>query len=79
MEAFQPWNGSLNIGTLDAGEIRNIIIRGTVSQTAIGTIINTATVSSTTPDPNLNNNISTSEAEVSSSEAIRLLLYQEMY
>ncbi|KAK2209697.1 hypothetical protein XC23_19910, partial [Clostridioides difficile] len=44
---FQPWNGSLSIGTLGAGEIRNIIIRGIVSQTAIGTIINTATVSST--------------------------------
>ncbi|EQG29045.1 DUF11 domain-containing protein [Clostridioides difficile] len=70
---FQPWNGSLNIGTLDAGEIRNIIIRGTVSQTAIGTIINTATVSSTTPDPNLNNNISTSEAEVSSSADISVV------
>ncbi|VIF17781.1 cell surface protein [Clostridioides difficile] len=70
---FQPWNGSLNIGTLDAGEIRNIIISGTVSQTAIGTIINTATVSSTTPDPNLNNNISTSEAEVSSSADISVV------
>ncbi|VFB77392.1 DUF11 domain-containing protein [Clostridioides difficile] len=70
---FQPWNGSLNIGTLDAGEIRNIIIRGTVSQTAIGTIINTATVSSTTPDPNLNNNTSTSEAEVSSSADISVV------
>ncbi|AXU64606.1 cell surface protein [Clostridioides difficile] len=70
---FQPWNGSLNIGTLDAGEIKNIIIRGTVSQTAIGIIINTATISSTTPDPNLNNNTSTSEAEVSSSADISVV------
>ncbi|HEK8990617.1 TPA: DUF11 domain-containing protein [Clostridioides difficile] len=70
---FQPWNGSLNIGTLDAGEIRNIIIRGTVSQTAIGTIVNTATVSSTTPDPNPDNNTSTSEAEVSSSADISVV------
>ncbi|OFU26590.1 hypothetical protein HMPREF3075_17370 [Clostridium sp. HMSC19B11] len=70
---FQPWNGSLNIGILDAGEIRNIIIRGTVNQTAIGTIVNTATVSSTTPDPNLNNNTSTSEAEVSSSADISVV------
>ncbi|HAU5069137.1 TPA: DUF11 domain-containing protein [Clostridioides difficile] len=70
---FQPWTGSLNIGTLDAGEIRNVIIRGTVSQTAVGTIINTATVSSTTPDPNLNNNTSTSEAEVSSSADISVV------
>ncbi|PBG24314.1 hypothetical protein BGU85_27610, partial [Clostridioides difficile] len=43
------------------------------SQTAIGTIINTATVSSTTPDPNLNNNTSTSEAEVSSSADISVI------
>ncbi|HBG0248797.1 TPA: DUF11 domain-containing protein [Clostridioides difficile] len=70
---FQPWNGNLSIGTLDAGEIRSIIIRGTVSQTAVGTIINTATISSTTPDPNLNNNISTSEAEVSSSADISVV------
>ncbi|MBG0193748.1 DUF11 domain-containing protein [Clostridioides difficile] len=70
---FQPWNGSLNIGILDAEEIRNIIIRGTVNQTAIGTIVNTATVSSTTPDPNLNNNTSTSEAEVSSSADISVV------
>ena len=70
---FQPWNGSLDIGTLDAGEIRNIIIRGTVSQTAIGTIINTATVSSTTPDPNLNNNTSTSEIDISSSADISVI------
>ncbi|MBY2118344.1 DUF11 domain-containing protein, partial [Clostridioides difficile] len=70
---FQPWNGNLSIGTLDAGEIRSIIIRGTVSQTAVGTIINTATISSTTPDPNPDNNTSTSEAEVSSSADISVV------
>ncbi|MCG6589677.1 hypothetical protein C1S62_01670, partial [Clostridioides difficile] len=70
---FQPWNGSLSIGTLDAGEIRNIIIRGIVSQTAIGTIINTATVSSTTPDPNPDNNTSTSEIDISSSADISVI------
>ncbi|EQI41349.1 conserved repeat domain protein, partial [Clostridioides difficile Y231] len=70
---FQPWNGSLNIGILDAGEIRNIIIRGIVSQTAIGTIINTATVSSTTPDPNPDNNTSTSEIDISSSADISVI------
>ncbi|HID9825343.1 TPA: SdrD B-like domain-containing protein [Clostridioides difficile] len=71
--SFQPWNGNLNIGTLDTGEIRSIIIRGTINQTSVGTIINTATVSSTTPDPNLNNNTSTSEAEVSSSADISVV------
>ncbi|WP_254221648.1 recombinase family protein, partial [Clostridioides difficile] len=62
---FQPWNGNLSIGTLDAGEIRSIIIRGTVSQTAVGTIINTATISSPTPDPNPDNNTSTDETDIS--------------
>ncbi|PBG59834.1 hypothetical protein BGU97_08840, partial [Clostridioides difficile] len=70
---FQPWNGSLHIGTLDAGEIRNIILRGTASQPAIGTIIKTATVSSITPDPYLNKNTYPSEAEVSSEADISLV------
>ncbi|VIG96823.1 cell surface protein [Clostridioides difficile] len=70
---FQPWTGSLSIGTLYAGEIRNIIIRGIASETAIGTIINTATVSSTTPDPNPNNNTSTSEIDISSSADISII------
>ncbi|CZR97236.1 Translocon-associated protein beta (TRAPB) [Clostridioides difficile] len=70
---FHPWTGRLNIGTLNAGEIRNIIIMGTVSQTAVGIIVNTATVSSTTYDPNLNNNTSTSEAEVSLSADVSVI------
>ncbi|NJK16374.1 DUF11 domain-containing protein, partial [Clostridioides difficile] len=41
---FQPWTGSLNIGTLGVGEVRVIIIRGVVNPSAIGTIRNTAVV-----------------------------------
>ncbi len=62
---YAPWTGSLNIGTLGEGEVRIIIIRGTISPTAIGVIINTATVSSPTPDPNPSNNTSTVETEIS--------------
>jgi uncharacterized repeat protein (TIGR01451 family) len=61
---FQPWSGSLNLGTIPAGEVRTIIIRGTVSQTATGVIINTAIVSSPTSDPNPENNTSTVETPI---------------
>ncbi|MCC3868660.1 DUF11 domain-containing protein, partial [Terrisporobacter mayombei] len=62
---FQPWTGSLNLGTIEAQGARIIIIRGTVSSTATGMITNTATVSSPTPDPNPDNNVSTVETPVS--------------
>lgn len=61
---FNPWPGTLNIGTLQAGISVPIIIRGTVAQSATGTITNTANVTSTTPDPNPNNNTSTVVTEV---------------
>ncbi|WP_461612151.1 SdrD B-like domain-containing protein [Clostridium sp. Marseille-QA1073] len=61
---FSPWPGSLDIGTLPAGETINILIRGTVSPSATGIISNTAEVSSTTPDPNPSNNTSTVDVEV---------------
>jgi uncharacterized repeat protein (TIGR01451 family) len=66
---FQPWTGSLNLGTIEAGGVRIVIIRGTVSQTATGMITNTATVSSPTPDPNPENNTSTIETPVAVVEA----------
>ncbi|RDY26564.1 DUF11 domain-containing protein [Romboutsia weinsteinii] len=65
---FNPWTGSINIGTLGAGEVRVVVIRGTVSQSAVGVIINTAMVSSPTPDPNPDNNTSTVEIEVEANE-----------
>lgn len=59
--AFQPWPGTLALGTFAPGETRTILIRGTVSDTASGIITNTATVSATTPDPDPENNTSTVE------------------
>ncbi|MBY6878921.1 DUF11 domain-containing protein, partial [Clostridium botulinum] len=64
---FSPWPGSFNIGTLLNQETRTILIRGTVASVAPGFITNTAEVTSTTPDPNLSNNISTSVIEVNES------------
>ena len=66
---FHPWTGSLNLGTIEAGGVRIVIIRGTVSPTATGVITNTATVSSPTPDPNPENNTSTLETPVAVVEA----------
>ncbi len=64
---WNPWTSSYNIGTLQNGSSRTILIRGTVSSTATGTITNTARVASTTPDPNPDNNTSTTNTEVTSS------------
>lgn len=61
---FQPWTGSLILGTLEPGYVRTVLIRGTVSPSAAGTITNTAVVSSTTPDPDPDNNTSTDITEV---------------
>ncbi len=62
---FQTWTGILNLGALEAEEVRTIIIRGTVSQDAAGIISNTSTVSSPTPDPDPTNNTSTADTPVS--------------
>lgn len=56
---FLPWTGILSLGTLDDGESRTILIRGTVGSQAEGRISNTAVVTSSTPDPNPDNNTST--------------------
>lgn len=61
---FVPWQGSVNLGTFINGESQQIIIRGIVSPKASGIIENTAAVESPTPDPNPDNNISTSVTAV---------------
>ncbi|WP_242310982.1 DUF6923 family protein [Bacillus cereus group sp. BfR-BA-01331] len=61
---FNPWPGSINLGTLVNGTAETVLIRGTVSANVTGSIINTATVESTTPDPDLTNNTSTFETPV---------------
>ncbi|NFV12500.1 DUF11 domain-containing protein [Clostridium sporogenes] len=61
---FNPWVSPYNIGTIAAGTTVTILIRGTISETAIGTVRNTAIVDSSTPDPNPTNNSSTVDIEV---------------
>lgn len=61
---FQPWTGTLMLGTLEPGLARTVLIRGVVSPSAMGVIRNTASVDSATPDPNPSNNSSTEDTPV---------------
>ncbi|MFA5867019.1 MAG: SdrD B-like domain-containing protein [Actinomycetota bacterium] len=53
--AWTAWTGSADLGDMAAGASETVYFRGTVIA-APGTITNTASVSSETPDPNLTNN-----------------------
>lgn len=66
---WNPWTGSLNIGTLPSGASTTVLIRGTVSPSASGTISNTANVTSTTPDPDPCNNTFTVINKVKAKES----------
>ena len=60
---FYPWTGSYNIGNLPVNGFQRIIIQGRVDEnTPYGTVQNTSTVNTTTPDPDISNN--TSQAQV---------------
>lgn len=63
---WRTWTGTLNLGTLLAGSSINVRIRGTVSESVSGSIVNTAMVSSNTPDPDLSNNSYTNVTEIAS-------------
>ncbi len=69
---WQPWNGTLNLGTLDAGDMVTVLVRGIVSESASGMIANTGTVASSTPDPDLSNNTDTSITSILTAESADL-------
>lgn len=56
---WNPWTGSLNIGSLISGLSSTILLRGTICINSTSSITNTATVSADTFDPNPANNTST--------------------
>lgn len=62
--SFKPWTGSIDIGTLPSGALIVILLRGFVKPTCDNKLINTAKVTSTTPDSNPNNNISRVKVKV---------------
>lgn len=54
-----PWTGCLNIGNLASGCSVTVQIMGIVYECAKGCLVNTAMVSSPTPDPCPSNNVDT--------------------
>ena len=56
--SWQPWTGSLPLGTLPSGFSASVLLRG-VFTGGSGEVVNTAEVQTTTDDPDLSNNTST--------------------
>jgi len=57
-QTWYPWTGRYNIGSMDMGATATVLIRSTVTPSALGEITNIASIESSTYDPNLNNNSS---------------------
>jgi len=53
---WQPWSGSVNLGVVASGDSITVLLKGTVSLSTTGTILNSATVSSDTSDGDFSNN-----------------------
>ncbi len=70
--SYQSWSGEAALGTLRAGMERTIWLRGQVNISATGTIANTASVSSQTPDPNPDNNQDTEITPVNTAADLML-------
>ena len=62
---WQNWTGSCTTAVLPSGGKMDILIRGTVPVSATGTIINTVTTVSNTPDRNMSNNSATQIVPIS--------------
>ena len=62
---WQPWENPYTLGTLASGTNMTVLISGSVAaNTTAANIVNTAAISSSTFDPNLNNNTSTVNTSV---------------
>ena len=71
--AYTPWSGRYLVGTLEASESVTIMIRGNVSSSAAGTLVNSASVTSSTPDPNPSDNSDTVTTPVEASADISVV------
>ena len=71
--SYFPWVSPLILGTLSAYTSRTILIRGTLSASAAGEIVNTAVAGSTTPDPNPDNNTSTDITPIQTSTDLSII------
>lgn len=70
---WTDWTGALGLGVVSANTSRTIYIRGTVDTSAVGTIENTATVSSPTPDPNPEDNTVTITTSITPSSDLSVV------
>ena len=71
-QTWNAWTGTLDLGSIQSGVTEMVYIRGTVAPAASGIITNTARVASTTPDPNLLNNISTVDTTIDTSADMQI-------
>lgn len=70
---WMPWSGLIQIASINPDDSAVLTIRGTLSPTATGTLLNTAFVTSATPDPEPNNNRTEEELPVLPSADISIL------
>lgn len=70
---YIPWSGSFRAGTLEVSESVTIMIRGNVSSLAAGTVVNSASVTSSTPDPDPSDNSGTVTTSVEASADISVV------
>jgi uncharacterized repeat protein (TIGR01451 family)/gliding motility-associated-like protein len=71
--AFLPWPSNFNAGTVVAGGVCTIVIRGIVSSSFSGSLPNTASVASEVPDNDLTNNSSTISVTVTESADLQII------
>ncbi len=62
-----PWGGSYAVTSLDAGERVEVLLRGRTEPSFTGSLVNSAFVSSDTPDPEPDNNSDEAEVTVDAS------------
>ncbi|MCD2491567.1 DUF11 domain-containing protein [Lacrimispora sp. NSJ-141] len=67
---WNPWTSPYNIGNLDSGTNRTVLIRGTLNAAATGLLVNEVSVSSVTPDPDPDNNTFTLRTPIGTSADI---------
>lgn len=61
---WQPYVNTVTVGDLMPGAVRSYLIRATVTDSTAGTLVNTAVVTSDTPDPDPDNNTSSAAIQV---------------
>ena len=68
-----PWTGGYDVGTVAAGAVIAVIAQGLVMQGVTGIVSNTAVVSSSTLDPDTDNNTSTAPTTVNLSADVSII------